>query len=233
MTTTSPDPATLSGPVADPRDGAAHSRRDAIVAQARDLFLSRGYAAISMQQIADGVGINKATLYHHFRDKDDLFLAVIDREMTWATEQIRVAIARGTTIREQLEHVARAFLEISQCDFRILFHSLKSEVEAERRDAFFASRDFWWDQLSPIFRRAMERGEIQPAEPELYIELFLSMTHSQAPGSIRTRPILPPEVAAPLVVSVFLNGIGQSALAAGAPTQQAEHALDGPVSGRC
>lgn len=215
MTTTSPDPDALPVMVVEPRGGTAHSRRDAIVAQARDLFLDRGYAAVSMQQIADAVGVNKATLYHHFRDKDDLFLAVIDREMTWAAEQIAAAVARGTTIREQLEHVARTFLEMSRRDFRVLFHSLKVEVEPERREAFFAERDFWWDQLTPMFRGAMERGEIQPAEPELYIELFLSMTHSQAPGSIRTRPILPPDVAAPVVTNIFLSGIARSASAAG------------------
>ena len=43
--------------------------RARVVQQARELFLAQGYAAVSMQQIADAVGVNKATLYHYFRDK--------------------------------------------------------------------------------------------------------------------------------------------------------------------
>ena len=37
-----------------------------------------------MQEIADAVGMTKPALYYHFKDKQDLLLAVIAREMTVA-----------------------------------------------------------------------------------------------------------------------------------------------------
>ena len=54
--------------------------RGRVLREARVLFTAQGYAAVSMQQIADAAAMNKATLYHHFRDKEDLFVAVMAEE---------------------------------------------------------------------------------------------------------------------------------------------------------
>jgi AcrR family transcriptional regulator len=46
--------------------------RARILAVALDLFTSRGYRATSMREIAERVGLTKATLYHHFRAKSEI-----------------------------------------------------------------------------------------------------------------------------------------------------------------
>ena len=58
--------------------------RERILDEARTRFLSNGYAETSMQEIADAVGMTKPALYYHFKDKQDLLLAVMEREMTVA-----------------------------------------------------------------------------------------------------------------------------------------------------
>ncbi len=58
----------------EPRDTA---KRRAITAAARALFLSAGYGAVSMDQIARAAEVSKATLYAHFESKDALFAAII------------------------------------------------------------------------------------------------------------------------------------------------------------
>ena len=42
-------------------------------------FLSNGYAATSMDRIAQTAQVSKATIYSHFRDKSDLFAAIIQQ----------------------------------------------------------------------------------------------------------------------------------------------------------
>ena len=56
--------------------------RERILDEARSLFLTKGFAATSMQEIADAVGLTKPALYYHFKDKQELMLAVIGREMS-------------------------------------------------------------------------------------------------------------------------------------------------------
>lgn len=52
-------------------------RRAGILAAATDLFLAQGFAGTSMTALARAVGIQKASLYHHFASKEDLFVACV------------------------------------------------------------------------------------------------------------------------------------------------------------
>jgi AcrR family transcriptional regulator len=54
------------------------SKRDDIVRAAVKTFLENGYAATSMNQVAREAGVIKATIYSHFKDKEQLFTAVIE-----------------------------------------------------------------------------------------------------------------------------------------------------------
>ncbi len=51
--------------------------RARIMNQAASLFVTRGYAGISMREIAEAVGVSKAGLYYHFKDKEDLFIDIL------------------------------------------------------------------------------------------------------------------------------------------------------------
>jgi AcrR family transcriptional regulator len=52
--------------------------REALVATAKDLFLDVGYAATSLDRVAEAAGFSKGAVYSNFRHKDELCLAVLD-----------------------------------------------------------------------------------------------------------------------------------------------------------
>jgi TetR/AcrR family transcriptional regulator len=59
------------------------STRELILDVAERGFAERGYAGVSMREIAAGAGLkNQASLYHHFRDKRALYEAVLERGLT-------------------------------------------------------------------------------------------------------------------------------------------------------
>ena len=60
--------------------------RAAIQREALDLFTSRGYEATSMREIADLLGIKKASLYYHFAGKEDIVRSLFDRRGSEAEE---------------------------------------------------------------------------------------------------------------------------------------------------
>ena len=68
-----------------PRNGedrsSANKSRDQILVAAADCFKENGFAATSIDDVADMLGATKGMIYHHFRSKIDLFFAVYRRGM--------------------------------------------------------------------------------------------------------------------------------------------------------
>lgn len=54
----------------------AAETRDAVIRAARQLFASLGYAAASVAAIAEAAGVTKGALFHHFENKEELFLQI-------------------------------------------------------------------------------------------------------------------------------------------------------------
>lgn len=70
-----------------------------IIQAARQLFIEKGYRYTSISDIVQASGSSKGNLYHHFNNKEDLFLSVIEEEdkqwdSEWKTEQSQFNTAR-------------------------------------------------------------------------------------------------------------------------------------------
>ena len=69
---------------------------------ARPMFLRDGYAATSLDKVADAAGFTRGAVYSNFRNKDELCLAVLDEIRTERAGDI-LAILRATTLAERVE----------------------------------------------------------------------------------------------------------------------------------
>jgi AcrR family transcriptional regulator len=64
-------------PAVEPEDSA---KRRQIIDGAREIFLARGFDAASMGDIAKAAGVSKGTLYVYFKNKEELFSAIVQQE---------------------------------------------------------------------------------------------------------------------------------------------------------
>ncbi len=69
------------------------STRAALVAVARPLFGERGYASVGTEEIVQAAGVTRGALYHHFADKRDLFLAVVENVEVEIIDRISARLA--------------------------------------------------------------------------------------------------------------------------------------------
>lgn len=65
-----------------------NAKRRQIVDGARSVFLARGFDAASMGDIAKAAGVSKGTLYVYFKDKDELFGAIVHGECAMQAEGV-------------------------------------------------------------------------------------------------------------------------------------------------
>lgn len=129
-------------PKADAPEG---GREEAVLTAAADLFAERGYAATSIRDIGERVGLLGGSLYHYIKSKDALFVRVHDKALAAAEARIRAAIDGIEPPRERLATACRTLLAIQldphsltmplMNDFRAVPETVRAQL-IERRDAF-------------------------------------------------------------------------------------------------
>jgi AcrR family transcriptional regulator len=84
-------------------------RRNEIIQAATRCFARSGYHRTSMDDIVAESGLSKGTLYWHFKNKQALFLAMLEALFTDMTRGLEQVIAAEGTVSERLTAIARLF----------------------------------------------------------------------------------------------------------------------------
>ncbi|WP_327092350.1 TetR/AcrR family transcriptional regulator [Nonomuraea sp. NBC_01738] len=90
----------------DPRQRAERATR--ILDTAAGLLLDHGYRRVTMDDVAEGIGIGKGTVYLHWKTREQLFGAVFAREVLTAIDELRQALLRDSQTF-LLHNFARAY----------------------------------------------------------------------------------------------------------------------------
>lgn len=96
------------------RDERKAETRERLLAAAGRVFARRGYQAAAVDEVADEAGFSTGALYSNFDGKEDLFLAVLERQISTQVAELSEAIAERPTIDERARGGAElwmAFLE--------------------------------------------------------------------------------------------------------------------------
>jgi AcrR family transcriptional regulator len=99
-------------------------RREMIVSNARDAFMTRGYGATSMSAIAAKLGGSKTTLWSYFPSKPELFAAVADDLVSRYGKALEVRLDPHADIAAELSRFARALLHTLHTPAIIDMHRL-------------------------------------------------------------------------------------------------------------
>lgn len=190
----------------DPReDGRAR-----IIAQAHRLFLENGYADVSMQQIADAAGLRKASIYHHFKDKNALFNEIVITEMRRTLDALERVAAEERTFRATLEAVATNYLRSVRSDVYRLMSDYRRHVPESEHEQLHGELTRFAALFQQIFGRAEQEGARLTISPQFAGAFYLQMTFSllfQLNGEIGLE--ISPEEGARMITAALLDGILQ------------------------
>lgn len=145
-------------------------RMEQTVAAAHALFADRGYAAVTMDDVAAAVGVTKPLLYNYFGNKEQLYLACLERAGDGLVETVVAAVERTSEPAEALRAGLRAFFDFVDEDraaWAVLFdETLPAGGEISERIAAYRTRlrdlisASLLEQL-PVGRRDRARVEVE------------------------------------------------------------------------
>ena len=107
--------AKVASPIAPPsqlsgRAARAAERRQAIIDAALEEFISRGFTATRLDDVAKRAGVAKGTIYLHFKDKESMFEELIRTALVPLIGRLHAPPPIGGSVRDAVEGFARTFI---------------------------------------------------------------------------------------------------------------------------
>ncbi len=155
--------------------------KQTILTVAQQLFMKYGYRAVTTRQLARACGLTQPALYHHFKGKQELYLAVVTTEIAKIKVGIERIARRSEPVPECLRSVASFILDRIQYDLGLMLHDVRYEVTPDAR--ILLDNQFHSGFIIPIatiFEAGIQQGLLLDAEhggiaPLLGAYLFMNM----------------------------------------------------------
>ena len=141
--------------------------RDHILEAAAQIFSVKGYHAASMQDIADAVCLQKASLYHHVSSKQEILFDLLERALDLIIARQESVMALPLPPEEKLRQAMQAYIQILT-DHQALSSVLLLEhrsLEPELRLRHITKRDRYEILWRALIQEGKDAGVFDSADP--------------------------------------------------------------------
>ncbi len=147
-----------------------------ILQTAHRLFVQKGYTATSMRQVAEEAGIGKATIYHHFPDKQAIAIALLEKRGTRMDEALKLVRAEQDP-RERIRVAVKAYFN-SLLESLDIMQIVRREVPGGREEMREGFVSFFQESMSVLtdaVRRGTEEGIFRQVDPTKAARTLMTM----------------------------------------------------------
>lgn len=183
--------------------------REEILAVAMRMFIQQGYHGLAMRQISEAVGVSKAALYYYFKDKEELFLAILNSYLNDMESSIDAIRAKSGSSADQITQFVESVLRqpAEQRALTRLASQEMGQLSATSRKKFDKLyHEKFIGKLTAILQEGMDRGEFQSLNAEIATWSLLGIMYPYFyPAHSGEKPI--PAGTIQEIVSIYLNGV--------------------------
>ncbi len=154
--------------------------RERILAVARRLFMEQGYRGLSMRALAETAHTSKALLYYYFKDKEGLFLAVLQDYLAQMERLILESRRQGETCRQRITLLIQAIMAQpaeQRVSIRLASQELVHLSEDARRSFRKAYQRRFVRRLQAMLQEGVAAGELRPIDPKVMTWALLGMLY--------------------------------------------------------
>jgi AcrR family transcriptional regulator len=134
--------------------------KDDILSAAAQIFSQKGFHAASMQDIAQAVNLQKASLYHHIASKQDILLAILDQALDLLIEHIEQVAIQPLPAEEKLRLAMVAYLQamLEQRDLAAVLLLEHRSLDDQYRSQHIPRRDRFERLWREMLQEGVEQG---------------------------------------------------------------------------
>ncbi len=182
------------------------SQTDKILQAAAQLFGTQRFHEVRMDDIADAAMVGKGTLYRYFKDKDELYLAVLKWDSQQFLDRLHDVVDYEATATGQIVAMVRAIIAHfdEQPHLLALIQRAEIALSPELSLPWQQARVELVQMVMDVFERGERGGEFRVSDPELSALLLLGGLRSVIRFGPNPRPPDLPEI----IVRGFLEGAG-------------------------
>jgi AcrR family transcriptional regulator len=183
-----------------------HERRRQLLDAALEVFVSQGYHAAAMDEIAERAGVSKPVLYQHFPGKLELYLALLDQSVDELVKTVRRALRSTADNKQRVAATFSAYFGYVDREgqaFRLVFESDLSN-EAAVRERLDRGQQECAEMISQIVR---QDAGLDDEEAHLLSVGMVGLAQVTARYWLTTRDHIPREAAEQLVARLAWRGI--------------------------
>jgi TetR/AcrR family transcriptional regulator, cholesterol catabolism regulator len=138
------------------------ARREELTRIAARLFARQGYQGTSLADLAEELGVQKPSLYHHIAAKEDLLWEVV-WEGANAFHAALDAVPADAPAAERIRLALRGHLAVvaGQLDIATVFVREWRYLEGERHEKFVAERRRYEERIRELFREGVEGSQLR------------------------------------------------------------------------
>lgn len=154
-----------------------------IIEGGEELFLTAGIKSVTMDDIAKHLGISKKTIYHFFKDKNELVVALVNKKLKDDECQINDIISKSDNVIEEMINMMKCSEEIFSRINPIVIH----DMQKYHPDAWKQFQNFKADvlirTLEELLTKGMKQGYIRP---EIDVKIIARMRVNQVEMGFNT-----------------------------------------------
>lgn len=163
------------------------STKEQIIQNAKELFTTYNYDSVSMSDIAKKMGISKAALYHHFTNKEKIYLEAVKSVHEHFMGQFKKIIQTNISSKEKLKKILSSFLELKMCKnnksecHNIIIMQKLSKHDKDATMFIKKSKDKLYKILSPLFDEIIsQNNNLKNIKKEFLFLLIFGAINSYA-----------------------------------------------------
>lgn len=151
-------------------------RKKEIISVAAKLFKEKGYAAVSMRDIAGELGIKAASLYNHILSKQEILSLIIIEIAEDFTQHIATVFPKNNSAAEKLAQIIHMHIDITveKTNSLACTNNDWMHLDPEQLNYYIQMRNDYEDKFRKIILEGIKNNELREQDPEVILFSLLS-----------------------------------------------------------